>query len=50
VLACSTAPMPEVVLYPELRKARVLTRDPFEEPAEGADEGIVASFEWPPHE
>jgi uncharacterized cupin superfamily protein len=50
VLAWSTAPMPEVVLYPELGKVWVVTRDPFEEPAASADKGIVASFDWPPHE
>ena len=50
VLAWSTAPIPEVVLYPELGKLWVVTREPFEEPPEGADPGIVASFDWPPTE
>jgi uncharacterized cupin superfamily protein len=50
VLAWSTAPIPEVVVYPELGKVWVVTRDPFEKPAEGEDEGIVASFDWPPSE
>jgi uncharacterized cupin superfamily protein len=48
ILAVSTAPIPEVVLYPELGKVFVVTRDPFETPAEGDDPGIVASFDWPP--
>jgi uncharacterized cupin superfamily protein len=46
VLAWSTAPIPEVVVYPELEKLYVVTRDPFDE---GAD-GIVASFDWPQQE
>jgi uncharacterized cupin superfamily protein len=50
VLAWSTAPIPEVVLYPELGKVWVVTREPFEEPPEGTDPGIVASFDWPPTE
>jgi len=48
LLAWSTAPAPEVVLYPELGKVWVVTRDPFEEPPDGEDKGIVASFDWPP--
>ena len=50
VLAWSTAPIPEVVLYPELGKVWVVTRDPFEKAPKGADPGIVASFDWPPSE
>jgi len=50
VLAWSTAPIPEVVLYPELGKVWVVTRDPFEKAPKGADPGIVASFDWPPTE
>jgi uncharacterized cupin superfamily protein len=47
VLAVSTKPMPEVVLYPELGKVAVATRSPFETPAEGEDPGIVAMFDLP---
>ena len=50
ILAVSTAPSPEVVVYPELGKVFVVTRDPFATPAEGDDPGIVASFDWPPPE
>ena len=50
VLAWSTAPLPEVVVYPELGKLYVVTRDPFEKPTKGEDTGIVASFDWPPSE
>jgi uncharacterized cupin superfamily protein len=48
ILAVSTAPIPEVVYYPELGKVWVVTRDPFEEPAPGEDPGIVASFDYTP--
>jgi uncharacterized cupin superfamily protein len=50
ILAVSTAPSPEVVVYPELKKVSVVTRNPFETPAEGDDPGIVASFDWSPDE
>jgi uncharacterized cupin superfamily protein len=50
VLAVSTAPIPEVVLYPELGKVSVVTRNPFEDVPEGGDKGIVAMFDIPPHE
>jgi uncharacterized cupin superfamily protein len=50
ILAVSTAPTPEVVVYPELGKLFVVTRDPTQPPAEGEDPGIVASFDWPPPE
>jgi uncharacterized cupin superfamily protein len=45
VLAVSTNPVPEVVLYPELGKVAVATRSPFEKPADGEDQGIVAMFD-----
>jgi uncharacterized cupin superfamily protein len=48
VLAVSTNPKPEVVLYPELGKVAVATRSPFEKPADGEDQGIVAMFDIPP--
>ena len=47
VLAVSTMPMPEVVLYPELGKVAVSTRNPFEPLADGGDRGIVAMFDVP---
>ena len=47
---CRPRRVPEVVVYPELDKVFVVTRDPFETPAEGDDPGIVASFDWPPPE
>ena len=50
ILAVSNAPVPEVVYYPELGKLWVVTRDPFTEPAEGEDPGIVASFDYAPDE
>lgn len=50
VLAVSTAPLPEVVLYPELGKVWVVTRDPFEPAPEGGDPGIVAAFDIPTDE
>ena len=47
VLAMSTLPVPEVVLYPELGKFGVATRDPtVPAPAEG-DKGIVGLFDLP---
>jgi uncharacterized cupin superfamily protein len=50
ILAVSTAPSPEVVVYPELGKVFVVTRNPLETPADDEDPGIVASFDWPPPE
>jgi uncharacterized cupin superfamily protein len=47
ILAVSTAPEPEVVLYPELGKVAVATRNPFEAVPEGGDRGIVAMFDLP---
>jgi uncharacterized cupin superfamily protein len=48
VLAVSTTPAPEVVLYPELGKVAVSTRkNPWEPVPEGGDEGIVAMFDLP---
>ncbi len=48
VLAVSTAPAPEVVLYPELGKLAVSTRrNPWEPVPEGGDKGIVAMFDIP---
>jgi uncharacterized cupin superfamily protein len=49
ILAVSTAPLPEVVYYPELGKVWVVTRDPFETPAADEDPGIVASFDYTPN-
>lgn len=46
VLAISTTPIPEVIVYPELRKFGVATRDPFEVPEDG-DKGIVGLFDLP---
>ena len=48
VLAVSTMPEPEVVLYPELGKVAVSTRNPFEPVPEGGDKGIVGMFDIPP--
>jgi len=48
VLAISTLLLPEVVLYPELGKVGVVTRNPLEPPPEGEDQGIVTSFDFPP--
>ena len=50
VLAVSTNPVPEVVLYPEIGKVAVATRSPFEKPADGEDQGIVAMFDVPPEQ
>jgi uncharacterized cupin superfamily protein len=51
VLAVSTMPQPEVVLYPELGKVAVSTRrNPFEPVPEGGDTGIVAMFDIPDEE
>jgi len=47
VLAISTMPEPEVVLYPEIGKFGVATRDPFTPVAEGGDKGIVGLFDLP---
>ena len=47
VLAVSTNPSPEVVLYPELGKFGVATRHPFVPLAEGEDTGIVGLFDLP---
>jgi uncharacterized cupin superfamily protein len=47
VLAISTVPVPEVVLYPELGKFGVATRDPFAPVAEGEHPGIVGLFDLP---
>jgi len=47
VLAISTMPEPEVVLYPEIGKFGVATRDPFAPVAEGGDRGIVGLFDLP---
>lgn len=47
VLAISTMPTPEVVIYPELGKVGVATRDPFAPVPEGGDKGIVAMFDVP---
>jgi uncharacterized cupin superfamily protein len=47
ILAFSTMPTPEVVLYPELGKVGVVTRNPFEPVPEGADKGIVGLFDLP---
>jgi uncharacterized cupin superfamily protein len=48
VLAVSTNPIPEVVLYPELGKVGVVTRNPLEHVPDGGDKGIVAMFDIPP--
>lgn len=45
ILAISTAATPEVVLYPELGKFGVATRDPFFPP--GDDPGVVGLFDLP---
>ena len=47
VLAISTMPEPEVVLYPEIGKFGVATRDPFAPVAEGGDKGVVGLFDLP---
>jgi uncharacterized cupin superfamily protein len=47
VLAISTLPTPEVVVYPELGKVGVATRDPFAAPPQDGDAGIVAMFDLP---
>jgi uncharacterized cupin superfamily protein len=47
VLAISTMPVPEVVLYPELGKFGVATRDPFAPVEKGGDAGIVGLFDIP---
>lgn len=45
ILAISTQPVPEVVLYPELGKFGVATRDPFA--PTGDDPGVVGLFDLP---
>jgi uncharacterized cupin superfamily protein len=47
VLAISTVAVPEVVLYPELGKFGVATRDPFAPVAEGKHPGVVGLFDLP---
>ena len=47
VLAISTLPVPEVVLYPEIGKFGVATRDPFAPVPEGGDPGVVGLFDLP---
>jgi uncharacterized cupin superfamily protein len=47
VLAISTLAIPEVILYPELGKFGVATRDPFTPVEAGGDEGVVGLFELP---
>ncbi len=47
VLAISTMPVPEVILYPELGKVAIATRDPFEPVPEGGDAGVVGMFDLP---
>ena len=47
VLAISTMPSPEVVLYPELGKFGVATRDPFASVPEGEHPGVVGLFDLP---
>jgi uncharacterized cupin superfamily protein len=47
LLAFSTLPIPEVVLYPEIGKVGVVTRNPFAPVPEGGDPGIVAMFDLP---
>jgi uncharacterized cupin superfamily protein len=47
VLAISTLPVPEVVLYPEIGKFGVATRDPFAPVADGEHPGIVGLFDLP---
>ena len=47
VLAISTMPVPEVVLYPEIGKFGVATRDPFAPVDEGGDKGVVGLFDLP---
>ena len=47
VLAISTMPVPEVVLYPEIGKFGVATRDPFTPVEEGGDTGVVGLFDLP---
>jgi uncharacterized cupin superfamily protein len=47
VLAISTLPVPEVVVYPEIGKVGVVTRDPFAAPPETGDKVIVAMFDLP---
>jgi uncharacterized cupin superfamily protein len=48
VLAISTVAVPEVVLYPEIGKFGVATRDPFARVPEGGDAGVLGLFDLPP--
>jgi uncharacterized cupin superfamily protein len=48
VLAISTVAVPEVVLYPEIGKFGVATRDPFAPVPEGGDTGVLGLFDLPP--
>jgi uncharacterized cupin superfamily protein len=45
LLAVSTLNFPDVVLYPEQKRAFVMTRQPFEDVEPGADEGLVKVFD-----
>jgi uncharacterized cupin superfamily protein len=47
VLAISTQPVPEVVLYPEIGKFGVATRNPFEPVPDDGDAGVVGLFDLP---
>lgn len=47
VLAISTTPIPEVIVYPELGKFAVATRDPFTAVERGGDAGVVGMFDLP---
>jgi uncharacterized cupin superfamily protein len=47
ILAFSTLPVPEVVVYPELGKFGVATRNPLEPVPDGGDPGIVGLFDLP---
>ena len=47
ILAFSTLPVPEVVVYPELGKFGVATRNPLEPVPDGGDLGIVGLFDLP---
>jgi uncharacterized cupin superfamily protein len=44
LLAISTMNFPDVVMYPEVARAFVMTRHPFESPPDGADDGLVKVF------
>jgi uncharacterized cupin superfamily protein len=47
VLAISTVAIPEVIVYPELGKFAVATRDPFAPVEAGGDTGVRGMFELP---